>query len=237
MDPKGRIHTWCNLAEPGFGLPAWYQMGATLASGRALRWLREEVLQAAIAEPDAITASVPPGSEGLVFLPYLNGERTPHMDPNASGVFLGLKAHHGPAELTRAVLEGSVFALYDAFQVLRELGGAPDHIVLAGGGARSRVWTQIVADTFELPVDPLEESEGSAMGAAIVAGAAVDWFDLAAGARQSARFGKRIEPDPQASAVYRELLPVFRHAYRALRDDLYTLGEIAVRARSSSINN
>ncbi len=158
------------------------------------------------------------------------------MDPEASGAFLGLKAHHGPDELTRSVMEGSVFAMRDAFAVLRELGGEPEHIVLAGGGARSQVWTQIVADIFSLPVDPLQESEGSAMGAAIVAGAMIGWFDLAAGARLSARFGQQVEPEPQAVALYRELHPIFQHAYLALREDLHALGAIASRARAASIN-
>ena len=133
-------------------------------------------------------------------------------------------------------MEGSVFALYDAFEVLAELGGTPERIVLAGGGARSRIWTQIVADIFELPVDPLEQSEGSAMGAAIVAGAMVGWFDLSGGARRSARFGPRIEPRADAAAVYRELHPIFQHAYQALRDDFHALGDIASRARAASIS-
>jgi xylulokinase len=235
IDPRGRIHTWCSLAEPGSGLPAWYQMGATLASGRALRWLREDVLASTTENLDSIVAAVPPGSDGLLFLPYLNGERTPHMDPDASGAFLGLRAHHGTTALTRAVMEGSVYALHDAYQVLEELGGEPQRIVLAGGGARSRVWTQIVADVFDFPVDPLEESEGSAMGAAIVAGAAVGWFDLAEGARRSARFGPRMLPNGPEVEIYREIQPIFRHAYIALKDDFQALGDIAARARASSI--
>ena len=116
VDPRGRIHTWCGLAEPGTELPGWYQMGATLASGRALRWFREELLAQPDSDLESIVASVPPGSDGLLFLPYLNGERTPHMDPEASGAFLGLKAQHGSAALTRAVMEGSVFALFDAYR-------------------------------------------------------------------------------------------------------------------------
>src|SRR6478736_2017060 len=161
VDPQGRIHTWCSLAPPDSPLPAWYQMGATLASGRALRWLREDLFANNAAPLEQSVAGVQPGAEGVLFLPYLNGERTPHMDPEASGAFIGLRAQHGPAELSRAVMEGAAFALRDAFEVLRELGGAPARIVLSGGGARSQTWTEIVAGVFELPVDPLEESEGS----------------------------------------------------------------------------
>lgn len=236
VDLRGRIHTWCSVAPPASTLPAWYQMGATLASGRALRWLREEILSSAQSDLDASISGVPPGSDGLIFLPYLNGERTPHMDPDASGAFLGLKASHGPAELTRSVMEGSIFALLDAFQVLQELGGHPCRIVLAGGGTRSHRWTQIVADIFDIPVDPLESSEGSAMGAAIVAGAAIGWFGLAEGASQTARFGSRVEPHAEAVQIYRELHPIFQRGYSAFCDDTHALGVIASRARASSIN-
>lgn len=236
VDLRGRIHTWCSLATPGSRLPAWYQMGATMASGRALRWLREEIMATSAEDLESSVAALPPGADGLIFLPYLNGERTPHMDPDAAGAFIGLRAHHGPAALSRAVMEGAAFSLLDAFQVLQELGGTPKRIVLAGGGARSRIWTEIVAGIFDLPVDPLEESEGSAMGAAIVAGAAIGWFDLDAGAALAARFGPRIEPDPRVVPIYEELHPIFQHAYQVLKDDFHALGGIAVRARSASIN-
>jgi xylulokinase len=236
VDLKGRIHTWCSLAEPGQGLPAWYQMGATLASGRALRWFRDEILAGSAPPLEQAVVSVPPGSDGLLFLPYLNGERTPHMDPEASGAFIGLRASHGPAEMSRAVMEGAAFSLLDAFDVLRDLGGAPRRIVLAGGGARSQTWTEIIANVFDLPVDPLEESEGSAMGAAIVAGTAIDWFDLSEGARRSARFGARVDSHENDVGNYRALHPIFQHAYQALADDFHQLGQIAARARSASIN-
>lgn len=237
VDPRGRIHTWCSLASPGMKLPGWYQMGATLASGRALRWLREEIMSVPADLLEMSVASVPPGSDGLLFLPYLNGERTPHMDPDAAGAFIGLRAHHGPAELSRAVMEGAVFSLLDAFEVLQELGGKPERIVLAGGGVRSQTWTQIVADIFDLPVEPLEESEGSAMGAAIVAGATIGWFDLAGGAMRSARYGHRIEPESNSVAIYRALHPIFQHTYQVLKDDFHELGRIAERARSVSMSS
>lgn len=237
VDPQGRIHTWCSLAPPDSPLPAWYQMGATLASGRALRWLREDLFANNAAPLEQSVAGVPPGAEGVLFLPYLNGERTPHMDPEASGAFIGLRAQHGPAELSRAVMEGAAFALRDAFEVLRELGGAPARIVLSGGGARSQTWTEIVAGVFDLPVDPLEESEGSAMGAAIVAGVALGWFDLSSGAAKTARFGQRIEPNPATVEIYRELYPIFQHGYLSLADDFHRLGQIAARARSASMSS
>lgn len=236
VDPRGRIHTWCHVAPPGSEMPGWYQMGATLASGRAVRWFAETILGGSATDIDELAGAVPPGSNGIVFLPYLNGERTPHMDPDAAGAFLGLRASHEPADLARAVLEGTMLALRDAFAVLEELGGSPSRIVLAGGGARSTTWSRICADLFDLPVDPLQESEGSAMGAAIVAGRAIGWFDLSTGASLAAIFASRIEPEPNAVAIYRDIRPIFSHAYLALREDLHRLGQIAVRARSASIS-
>ena len=237
VDLRGRIHTWCGLAAPGSNPPGWYQMGATMASGRALRWLREEIIAGGVGDLEELVASTMPGADGLLFLPYLSGERTPHMDPDAAGAFIGLRAHHGQAELSRAVMEGAAFSLLDAYEVLHALGGRPERVVLAGGGARSRTWTRIIANVFDLPVDPLQESEGSAMGAAIVAGAAIGWFDLHEGASRSARYGPRVEPLPSAAAIYRELHPIFQHAYRALKDDFHQLGQIADRARSTSISS
>jgi xylulokinase len=208
-------------------------MGATMAAGLSLRWLRDQVFE--LREPDAYEAlsraasATPPGAEGLVFAPYLVGERTPIMDPDARGVFLGLTARHGRGHLVRAVMEGVAFSLFEAFRVLRELGAAPERIVLAGGGARSPVWRQIMADVFELPVAPALEPDQSAIGAAITAGAAIGWFGAAEASRSWARLGAPVEPVPEHSAVYRELLPVFRAAYRAHREDFKTLRRIESR--------
>ena len=155
-----------------------------------------------------------PGANGLLFLPYLTGERTPHMDPQARGVFLGLTAQHGRAELARAVMEGVTFACYDAYAVLAELGAGPDAVILAGGGARSRVWRQIVADVFGLPVRPLAVAEQSAIGAALLAGAGVGWFDAAEAAQQWASYGDAVLPDLERHDRYLELFGLFRAAYR-----------------------
>jgi xylulokinase len=155
-----------------------------------------------------------PGAHGLLFLPYLAGERTPHMDPYARGVFLGLTAQHGRAELARAVMEGVVLACYDAYTVLAELGASPDAVVLAGGGAASDVWRQIVADVFGIPVRPLAVVEQSALGAAILAGAGIGWFDAAETAQAWARTGDIVMPDADRHSRYMRLLDLFRSAYR-----------------------
>lgn len=218
-DPLGRIHTFCSaLTGERPGEAGWYQMGATLSAGMALRWLRDSIL--GWTQPDAydamtaLAAQAEPGAQGLLFLPYLVGERTPHMDPTARGAFWGLTLRHGQAELVRAVLEGVTFACGDAFQVLETLGGAPAEVILAGGGARSTLWQQIVADVFGRPVRPLRTSEQSALGAVLLAGAGIDLFDLAATAQAWARYGAAVAPDPARHEFYCERMAAFRDLYR-----------------------
>ncbi len=222
VDLQGRIHTFCHVLEPGVDRAGWYQMGATLAAGMALAWLREKVFglsgEDAYAEMTSWAQEIPPGAQGLLFLPYLVGERTPHMDPQARGVFLGLTPSHGRGHLVRAVMEGVALALFDAFQVLAELGAVPRAGILAGGGSRSRLWRQMVADIFGLSVRPLQTAEQSATGAALLAGAGLGWFDPADAARQWAALGPVEGPDPGRRARYRALGAVYRALYPRLRD-------------------
>lgn len=231
-DAAGRIHTWCSVLPASQENAAWYQMGATMASGLTLRWLRDQVfrLDPATGYDTLITEAIltPPGARGLLFLPYLNGERTPHMDPLARGIFLGLTTDHHRGHLTRAAIEGSVMATYDAFTVLQSLGAAPTSIVLAGGGARSPLWQQTVADLFGLPVRPLLQADGSAMGAAMLAAAAANLVSLPEAIATWPQFGEVVTPTPAATSVYRSLMPIFRRAYTTHRDDfrlLHAIGE------------
>jgi xylulokinase len=218
VDTQSRIHTFCSALPPAPGQTAWYQMGAMLSAGMALRWLRDRVL--GMGGDDAYTrmttwaARVPAGSNGLIFLPYLVGERTPHMDPNARGMFLGLTWQHGRDEFVRAVMEGVTFACYDGYQVLAELGARPERIILAGGGARSELWQQMVADVFGLPVQPFRAADQSAKGSVLLAGAGIGAFDLASTARKWAIYGEPVEPDPQRYARYQEIFPAFQAAYQ-----------------------
>ncbi|HET7092720.1 MAG TPA: xylulokinase [Thermomicrobiales bacterium] len=216
-DPLGRSHTFCSALEPGPGHPGWHQMGATLAAGMALRWLRDEMFGLAGADAyERMTgwaAASPPGARGVLFLPYLAGERTPHLDARARGAFLGLGAHHDRGDLVRAVMEGVTFACHDAFTVLEEGGAAPERIVLAGGGARSPLWRQIVADVFGLPVVALATADQAAMGAVILAIAAVTGRDPVETARAWAAYGPPLMPDRDRHARYRDLSAIFRDAY------------------------
>jgi xylulokinase len=238
VDPRGRIHAWCGCLEPltpgrhsGEPGAAWYQMGATMVSGLALRWLRDNVFD--LRDEDAYVqmtnwaADAPAGAHGLLFLPYLAGERTPLMDPQARGLFLGLTTEHDRTHLIRAVMEGATLALYDAYEVLTSLGASPQRAILAGGGARSAVWRQIVADVFGVEILPLADIEGSAFGAALLAGAGIGEFDLASTARNWARYDDPVQPNPEARALYQRLLPIFRSAYVKHREDFRLLAGIA----------
>ena len=228
VDPRGRIHTFCSALEPSAERPGWYQMGATLVAGLALRWLRDELMQLHGADAyDRMTgwaAAAPLGAGGLLFLPYLAGERTPHMDPRARGAFLGLTARHERGDLVRAAMEGVTLALFDAFAVLVEQGASPDRIVMAGGGARSPFWRQLVADVFGLPVHALATADQSAMGAALLAATGVRDLDPIATARAWSDYASPQSPDARRHARYQELLGLFRDAYGQVIELSHRLG-------------
>lgn len=217
VDSRGRIHTFCSALEPAPGQAAWYQMGATLSAGMALRWLRDDVFGWRYADAydvmNVAAENSPPGAQGLLFLPYLVGERTPHMDPTARGAFFGLTLRHGQGDFVRAVMEGVAFACYDAYQVLAELGVRADSIILAGGGARSAVWRQIIADIFQQPVRPLLTTAQSALGAVLLAGAGSGAFDLVATAEQWAQLGPATAPAADRAAFYAERFAAFQALY------------------------
>lgn len=217
IDHFGRTHTLCAALAPAPGSAGWYRLAATLSAGMALRWLRDSVFE--LDGPDAYTRmiasaeDVPIGARGLVFLPYLVGERSPHMDPTARGIFLGLTARHGRPELVRAVLEGVTLACFDASRALADAHALPDRLVLAGGGARSPLWQRIVADVFGVSLRRLEINEQTAVGACILGGAAVGLLDPATASTTWARLGMAVEPDPNRHARYLELGESFCDAY------------------------
>lgn len=219
-DAQGRIHTFCNALEPSpkaETVAAWYQMGALLNVGLVLRWLRDQWWQ--MPPPDAYeqittwASQAELGAKGLLFLPYFMGERTPYMNAQARGALLGLTLAHNRAEIARAVLEGISLACYNAFTVLQDVGASPSRIVLAGGGAKSPFWRQLIADIFGRPVHPLTTSAQSALGATLLAGAGTNHFDLISTAQQWAHTDAPIQPNIEAHAAYQMLLPRFRHAY------------------------
>ncbi len=224
VDPEGRAHTFCH-AVPG----TWYVMGVMLAAGGALRWCRDTMCQEDIVRAEREgrdvydlmmeeAATVPAGAEGLIFLPYLSGERTPHGDPHARGVFCGLTVRHLKRHLVRAVVEGVTFGLRDSLEIIRALGLPANRVYATGGGARSLFWRQVQADVFGVPVLAEGGGEGPALGAALLAGAGVRVFSLADGVARSVRPGPPVTPQAAPSAVYDRLYPLYDRIYPALRE-------------------
>lgn len=223
VDYRGRLHTFCSTFEPGERISAWYQMAAILSAGLSMRWLRDKVFELSSVDAyDRMTSWAnhsPPGARGLIFLPYLSGERTPHMDSMARGVFLGLVADHGKGDIVRAVMEGVAFACYDAYQSLAELEAQPTQIIIAGGGSKSSLWCQIFADIFDMPIRPLIAQAQAARGVALLAGAGTGLLDLHSSIVTWVDYGETINPTKGNRAIYNELFAIFKEAYPKHQDD------------------
>lgn len=213
-DPEGRVHAFCHALPD-----RWEAMGVMLSAGGSLRWLRDAVLPgASYAELTAEAERWPAGSEGLIFLPYLQGERTPHADPGARACFQGLSLRHDRGALVRAVLEGVAYGLRDSLELLRGLGVAPAAGRASGGGARSLLWLRIVASALDLPLELPEVEEGSAFGAALLAGVRAGVFaDAREAVARCVRVRETVEPLPEWREAYREGYARFRALYPALR--------------------
>ncbi len=210
-DPAGRVHTFCH-AVPG----AWHVMGVTQGAGLSLQWFRNQLAPGA--DYDALTAEAAgaeAGSQGLYWLPYLMGERTPHLDANARGGWIGLTARHTRADLIRALLEGVCYSQKDGLALIEGLGVAVESVRLSGGGARSAVWRRIFADVFGKPVVTLETQEGSAYGAALLA-LAGEYSSVAELCGVAIRVVEVVRPGANAG-VYEAGYAVYRGLYPALR--------------------
>lgn len=214
FDEEMRIQTFCH-AVPG----AWHLMGCVLSAGGSLRWYRDTFAPGA--DYDAITsgaAQAPAGCEGLLFLPYLTGERTPHPDPDARGVFFGATLRSTRDWFARAVLEGVAYALKDSFTLLDAIGVPVRQVRASGGGARSPFWLQIQADVVGQPHVLLGVDEGPAFGAALLAGVGTGAFSSVPEAcRATIRTTSETRPNPETAAVYRRAYPIYRSLYPALR--------------------
>ena len=213
IDPQGRLHTFCHAA-PGL----WHVMGVTNGAGLSLRWFRDTFAPGF--EYDELSAdahTVPPGSDGLLWAPYLFGERTPHLDPNARAAFVGLTASHTRAHCVRAVMEGVAFSLRDTFSLFEELGIPVQRIRLGGGGSRSPLWQQIQADVYGHAVELLAAEEGGAFGAALLAGVGVGaWSTVEAACAETVHVAQEVAPKsaPEMEQAYSQ----FRRMYPALRE-------------------
>jgi xylulokinase len=232
-DPKLRVHTFCH-AVPG----QWHAMGVMLSAGGSLRWFRDALCAEEKAEAaregvdpyEIITreaATAPLGSEGLLCLPYLTGERTPHADPHARGVFVGLGLRHTKAHLARAVMEGVCYGLRDSLEILREMKLPIREIRNTGGGSRSSFWRQMQSDVFRAPLMSMAIDEGAAFGAALLGGVAGGlWPDVPAACAAAVRTREPVKPDRRASLVYNRYYRVYRRLYRSLKRDFAKLAEM-----------
>jgi len=225
MDPAGRLHTFCH-AIPG----RWHVMGVTQAAGLSLRWYRDNFGAASpefenqdggdpydvFAGEAARTAA---GSEGAFWVPYLMGERTPHLDPNARAALVGLTASHTRAHVIRAIMEGVAYSLKDTFTIFEEMKIPVTSVRLGGGGARSLLWRQIQADVYGREVEIVAAEEGAAYGAAILAGTGAGaWSSVEQACDAIVRVAQRIAPNPKDCATMRQGYHTYRKIYPALAD-------------------
>jgi xylulokinase len=234
LDPQGRIHTFCH-AVPG----KWHVMGVTQGAGLSLRWFRDELgagetryAERTGADPYDVmlreAEKAPPGSDGLLFLPYLMGERTPHLDPGARGMWFGLTASHSRAHLIRSILEGVAFSLRDALEIFDELSIPVREVRVSGGGSRSFLWRQIQADVYGREIVSLREAEGSAFGAALLAGVAGGVYaSVEESAREAIQVREQMLPHPGHLRVYDRQYRVYRRLYPAVRELAHELAGVA----------
>jgi xylulokinase len=215
VEPEGRLHAFCH-AVPGM----WHFMGVMLSAAGSLQWYRDTMAPGMDFDELLKEAeSVPPASEGLQFLPYLTGERTPHPDPLARGAWIGLTTRHGRGHLTRALLEGVAFGLKDSFTLIREAGlGEIRQVRASGGGTKSALWRQILASALETELVTVNTTEGAAYGAALLAAVGAGaWPDVPSACTEAVKITGRVQPLEAQVEPYRRAYPVYRQLYPALR--------------------
>ena len=232
VEPDGKLHAFCH-AVPG----KWHLMGVMLSAAGSFQWFKNQLGKEEQKKEDeggpnaydsltALAETVSPGSEGLIFLPYLSGERTPHPDPHARGCFIGLSVRHEKKHLTRSVLEGVSFGLNDSLQLMRDLGINPEEIVLSGGGTRSALWKQMLADVFSSRCTMVNALEGAAYGAAVLSAVGSGAYASVEDAcDQWIAQTDAVDPSGQRRSydkfysVYRSLYPSLKDAFRSLADE------------------
>lgn len=233
IDPKGRVHTFCH-AVPG----TWHIMGVTQGAGLSLKWFRDnfcmEEMRTAdlmgidpyvLMDQEADRADV--GSNGLIYLPYLMGERTPHLDPDARGVFFGLSAKHTKGDMIRSILEGVVFSLRDCLDIIKDMGVEVEEIRASGGGGRSKIWRQMQADVFNGEITTINSSEGPALGVAILAGVGAGVYDSVPQACQDVIEVKTTQKaNNELHKRYEQFYDIYRNLYNSLKGDFKSLSKI-----------
>jgi len=231
-DPQGRVHTFCH-AVPG----KWHVMGVMLSAGGSFQWWRNhlselELEQARKMDIDPYeilceeAEEAEPGSEGLVFLPYLTGERTPHANPNAKGAWVGLTVRHNKSHMIRSLLEGITYGMKDSLEIIKGMGVEISQIRVSGGGARSEFWRQMQADVYEHPVCTINASEGPAYGVALLAGVGTGVYGSVEQACEAAiQVVSETAPNEESSKVYAKFYPIYQQLYRSLKDDFDRITE------------
>jgi len=237
VDSQGRLQSYCH-AVPG----KWHVMGVMLSAGGSFRWFRDALgrLEKATAELTgrdpyevltAEAARAPVGSEGLIFLPYLTGERMPYSDPNARGSFVGLTVRHDKPHLVRAVLEGVAYGLRDLLELVRDFGLRIEQVRASGGGARSELWRQILADIFATELVTINVTEGAAYGAALLAGVGGGIYaSVEEACEATIRVVTRTEPRPEQVELYNAYYPVYRSLYGALKPAFEAVARVVAAA-------
>jgi xylulokinase len=225
IEPEGRLHAFCHAA-PGL----WHFMGVMLSAAGSLQWYRDSHapdmgFDDLLKEAEA----VPAGCEGLQFLPYLSGERTPHPDPLARGAFIGLTLRHSRAHLTRAVLEGVSFGLKDSFTLIQNAGlGAITQVRASGGGTKGALWRQIMASALEAELVTVNTTEGAAYGAALLAGVGAGaWANVPSACKACVKITGSTQPDPAQTDVYSKTYSLYRELYPALKSSFSKMGGIS----------
>jgi len=233
IDPEGRVHTFCHAVRG-----KWHMMGVNLSAGGSLQWFRNALCQADVQEArrtkrevyDLLTReaeAVKPGSEGLFFLPYLSGERTPHADPDARGCFVGLTLAHARAHLIRAVMEGVTYSMRDSLAIIEALGVPVRQIRASGGGSRSPLWRQIQADVFGRKVVTINTEEGPAYGVALLAAVGAGLYkNIQEACAATIRVVKETSVQRSAKACYDRAFPVYQQLYRSLKNDFKAIAAL-----------
>ena len=222
VEPQGRLHAFCHAVPD-----RWHFMGVMLSAAGSLQWYRD-TLAPGLSFEDLVAeaAAIPAGSEGLLFLPYLTGERTPHPDPLARGAWVGLTVRHSRGHITRSVLEGVAFGLKDSFTLIQASGlGAVDQVRLSGGGAKSPLWRQILTDVLGAELVTVNTTEGAGFGAALLAGVGAGLFASAAAACEATiQITGQTSPDPNRTAEYETYYQRYRRLYPALAPEFRAMG-------------
>lgn len=224
IEPEGRLHAFCH-AVPG----RWHLMGVMLSAAGSLQWYRDALAPETPFQDLVEEASdISPGSEGLVFLPYLSGERTPYPDPLARGTWVGLTLRHKRAHLTRSVLEGVAFGLKDIFSLMDHVGlRAVEQVRISGGGAKSNLWRQILADTLGVELVTVNSTEGAAYGAALLAGVSHNvWPSVDAACEETIELTDHVSPNIKTVEQYRLVYPQYQKLYPALKSAFHDLAAI-----------